>query len=260
MRRFLAFLFALLAVGPSHAANEIYAVVMIPSHGASATVIDTGPGYTWLLGCGHAYQGAEKNRPMKFDIPRSRPGAAKNISSRLVKVDYQADLSLVLLNDGPVDYVCHVGFVGWREWNHRVYSVGYDEMKKPPQMKPAHIVTEHGTTYYTGEKPWHGRSGGALIDVDRGMLVGVVQGYEIGPGSRGMYVSLTTVQRFLQGVGPAVPPRQSPGVYEQPPQFQRPLYQPQQQPIQFQPQQFQPQQFQPLQPIHYQIPGCPGGT
>src|SRR5579864_7891146 len=36
------------------------AVVRIPSHGASATVIYTDRGKTLLLGCGHAYQGGER--------------------------------------------------------------------------------------------------------------------------------------------------------------------------------------------------------
>jgi broad specificity phosphatase PhoE len=54
-----------------------------------------------------------------------------------------------------------------------------------------------GDTSYTREKPWHGRSGGGLVDVEARCLVGVVQGYEVWPTQRGLYVSHAAILRFL---------------------------------------------------------------
>lgn len=186
------------------AANEQHAVVMLPSHGCSATVIDTGPGYSWLLGCGHAYSSqADYSKKMKFDIPMANPGQERKATSFIVAFDSEVDLSLVQLNIGPLDYKAPVAWEGWHEWNHRLLSVGYDEMKQPATMKQAHILKEEHDVYFTREKPWHGRSGGALIDLDSGYLVGVVSGYENpykSPNTRGVYVSLPAIQKFLKSV------------------------------------------------------------
>ena len=67
---------------------------------------------------------------------------------------------------------------------------------------PAHAFT---AMTYTKERPIPGRSGGALIDLDRGCLVGVCHGYEVGYKNRGMYVSLPTVITFLRGNGWNIP-------------------------------------------------------
>jgi len=176
-----------------------HAVVRIPSHGASATVIYTGKGYSWLLGCGHAYEGKDATKKMQFDIPCILPsGQVKIVGSILVKVDYKEDLSLVQLNEGPLDFVAPVAFDGWHEWNHRIISVGYDQMKLPATVKEAHILSEDAQRYYTTEKPIPGRSGGGLIDSERGYLIGVCQGFEAGNKGRGLYINLPTVQRFLR--------------------------------------------------------------
>ena len=53
--------------------------------------------------------------------------------------------------------------------------------------------------------PWHGRSGGALIDRDAGCLIGVVQGYEIGGERRGLYVSHEAILKFLGKRTPPLP-------------------------------------------------------
>ncbi len=227
------FLFCL----PLHAANEQYAVVRIPSHGASATVIATQPGRTWLLGCGHAYQGQDRYKPMVFDIAQVTKREPRKITSRLLHVDYQADLSLVLLDDGPMDFVAHVAPSGHSIVGHTILSCGFDEMTFPMHQPRATILRDDGTTWWTQEMPWHGRSGGGLIDSTSGYLIGVVQGYSTpGPSYRshpddprckGMYVNLRTVQAFIanyNGSSPSTP-----------------------QPKQFSPQ-FRPSQPRPTQP------------
>jgi hypothetical protein len=54
---------------------------------------------------------------------------------------------------------------------------------------------------FTREKPWHGRSGGALLDADAGYTIGVVQGYEIMAWGRGIYCSHQAILKFLRGRG-----------------------------------------------------------
>src|SRR5438105_5701388 len=184
------------------------AVVRLPSHGASATVIATEPGKTLILGCGHAFTGSNRSKPIVIDVPTVHPGPAQRVGVQLLDVNYEDDLSLVLLRTGPVDYCCPVAGLGHQPGN--LLSVGYDEMQVPAKVLPAHIVSLSPQVTYTRERPWHGRSGGALIDADSGTLIGVVQGYELSGPRRGMYVSHQAILRFLErfrqhGIRPAAP-------------------------------------------------------
>jgi len=181
------------AVPPSDAA---FAVVRLPSHGASATVIETRPGRTWLLGCAHAFEGADRQRPIHLDVPCATAGQPRAAVIRLLAVDPQADLSLILLEDGPLPHVAPVAPTGHRP-GRTILSVGYDAMQWPAQFADTTLLGSGLTTTYTRERPGHGRSGGALLDADAGLLIGVVQGYEIGGSRRGMYVSHAAVLRFL---------------------------------------------------------------
>jgi hypothetical protein len=184
------------------------AVVRLPSHGASATVIATEPGKTLVLGCGHAFTGSNRSKPIVIDVPTPNPGPAQRVGVQLLDVNYEDDLSLVLLRTGPVDYCCPVAGPGHRPGS--LLSVGYDEMQVPAKVLPAHIVSLSPQVTYTRERPWHGRSGGALIDADSGTLIGVVQGYELSGPRRGMYVSHQAILRFLErfrqhGIRPSAP-------------------------------------------------------
>ncbi len=170
-------------------------VVRLTSHGGSATVIWTGPGRSILLSCGHAFQGERRGKKIVADgyWPEGAnlvPGPMK-----LLTVDYEADLSLIAWDVGPWPWVAPVAALGTHP-SARCWSIGYDEQggKQVYTWKWAQLCTT-----FTREKPWHGRSGGALIDPATGQLYGVVQGYETNPGGRGMYVSLDTIHRFLAG-------------------------------------------------------------
>jgi hypothetical protein len=180
------------------------AVVRIPSHGASATVIETQPGKTLLLGCAHAFQGQDRARPIFLDVPAATPGLARQAVIRLLDVDYEADLSLILLQDGPLPFVAPVAPAGHVP-PAGILSVGYDEMRWPAEPRAATILASTRTTTFTRERPGHGRSGGALLDAERGWLIGVVQGYEVGGPRRGLYVSHAAILRFLQRQRPASP-------------------------------------------------------
>jgi hypothetical protein len=172
------------------------AVVRLPSHGASGTVIATEPGKTLILSCGHAFTGGNRSKPIVVDVPTFHPSPAQRVGVQLMDLNYEDDLSLVLLRTGPVDYCCPVAATGHRPGN--LLSVGYDEMQVPAKVLPAHVVSLSPQVTYTHERPWHGRSGGALIDADAGTLIGVVQGYELSGSRRGMYVSHQAILHFLE--------------------------------------------------------------
>lgn len=188
-------------IGP--AVNPSYAVVRIKSHGGSGTVIATENGRSWILSCAHMFCGrgenidpALLNRPLKMDGP-DQPYAIKRVANaRVLAHDARKDLSLIELDNGPFHYVPVAAP------NHppgrQIYSIGYDNQTWPMTVRKATIVHSSGDTTYTVEKPWHGRSGGGLFDVDSRVLIGVVQGYEVDRGGRGLYVSHAAVLRFLQ--------------------------------------------------------------
>lgn len=227
IRKFIALIAALICI-PAVAAPED-AVVRVASHGCSASVIYTEPGRSILLGCGHAYQGRDRNKAHVIDAPA--PGGAlagrtglisgndqqsqqllsaakKPGKARVLKVDYQSDLSLIELPVGPLPYVLPVAPPGFRPGRNCV-SCGYDRMDLQPgraRTWPATILTVEGNRTYTREKPWHGRSGGALLDRDAGLLIGVTHAYEsAGPGSRGIFVSHAAICTFLRSAGWPLP-------------------------------------------------------
>jgi hypothetical protein len=168
----------------------------LPSHGASATVIATEPGRTLLLSCAHAFEGADLHKPIVIDVPTSHPLSPQAAGVVVLRVDYAADLSLLQLRAGPVDFAAPVAPQPPGAPTH-LLSVGYDGMRLPAIQTSAHLLSQSGSTTYTVERPGHGRSGGALLDLDTGCLVGVVQGYEVTGWRRGMYVSLNEIHRFL---------------------------------------------------------------
>jgi hypothetical protein len=155
---------------------------------------------------------------MVLDIPVTPDGEGGKSSPaeiKLLAVDYERDLSLVRLNVGPLPYAAPVAA---REYGYgrNVVSAGYDHMEGETV---AHVTilavgSDRGTTY-TRERPIPGRSGGGLLDLDNGRLVGVVQGYELAGQRRGMYVSLSSVLAFLgkQGWGE----EKRTGLYQLPP-------------------------------------------
>jgi hypothetical protein len=170
-------------------------VVRLRSHGASATVIHTEPGRTFLLGCAHAFEGRDRFKAILVDGPAAPCGAA-----RVVAVDFGLDLSLVEVKAGPVSAVAPVAGPGYRP-GPNLLSAGFDEMKTPATVRAAHIIRVDHDVTWTREPPWHGRSGGALIDAESGQLLGVVSGYVSYPAGPGIYVSHEAIQRFLKRQG-----------------------------------------------------------
>src|SRR5262245_2176931 len=74
------------------------AVVQIPWHRASGTVIATVPGETLILTVAHAFRGPARKRPLVILAPRpGGAGAEKKVGIRLAALDEKADLALVVL-------------------------------------------------------------------------------------------------------------------------------------------------------------------
>jgi hypothetical protein len=194
------------AFGQSSADN---AVVRIPSHGASATVIWSNERKSYLLGCAHAYQGKDAYKKMVIDVPSSSSGQKAANGIRLVALDYRLDLSLVEMNVGGLIYL-PVAPEG-HKIPQRLVSIGYDNMKWPATRVWADLVGEDAIRFYTKQIPWHGRSGGALADPQGPYLVGVVQGYEMSgsrPG-RGIYANHRAILYFLSKNGWSAKKRQN---------------------------------------------------
>src|SRR5262245_44135384 len=86
-------------------ADAADAVVPIPSHGWSGTVIEARNGRSLILSCGHGWDEKNRNRPIVVDAPSPSPtGAPSRVGVRLLDVDYRADLSLIELG-GELPYV-----------------------------------------------------------------------------------------------------------------------------------------------------------
>jgi Trypsin-like peptidase domain len=175
-------------------------VVRLISHGCSGTVIHTEPGRSFILTCAHAFAGPERTKRIVLDVPATQPTQPATVGIQLVEVDYDADLALLLLRAGPLEFVTPVGPDGHRCRGHQLLSVGYDAMRMPAVQVQAHLVSADGKSEYTAERPIPGRSGGALFDVTDGYLVGVVSGYEILGPRRGIYVSHQAILGFLKRV------------------------------------------------------------
>jgi hypothetical protein len=237
-----AALFLVLAAPPD-------AVVQLPSHGGSGTIVWTAQGQSYVLTAGHMFDGGKRNARIQVTAPDPRPGAARPGGARLVGTDPSADLALVELHAGPLPYVCPIAPAGHTPG--RLLSVGYDEMHWPAQKRSAHVIAgsftrtctlatagpgrqilleDPGNFLTTQELPWHGRSGGGLIDIDNGYLIGVVSGYrgtdprhwqEVKPGASGVYVAPGAIRRFVT--------QYAPGILQNPYQYRPPIQNPQMQ-------------------------------
>ncbi len=254
MVRVPALVVLLAATAPAFAATPLDGVVKLTSHGGSGTVIWKGQQGAYILSAHHMFSGKDQNRPVVIEAPHPQPSTQQKVSARCVGVDAGADLALVLVQGGTFPYVTPVAPRGHRPGN--LISCGYDRLQWHAQgpvratARPAHLLAgspyggnrvgyTHAITEftidrytetaadrmaYTRELPWHGRSGGGLIDVDNGVLIGVVSGYsgaspktwaEVKPGAHGIYASHEAILDFLTRTAPQAlqPPAATPQVY-----------------------------------------------
>lgn len=195
------------------------AVVRIKSHGASATVIATepgrsgAPGRSWILGCCHQFFARNSERvdqqlltkPLKLDGPQQPYAPARLSQARVIAFDSRRDLSLLEVDNGPWYYL-PVAPPGYRP-SQQLLTAGYDEMKWPVTTRPATILKVEGQTTWTVQPPWHGRSGGGLLDAEGRYLVGVVQAYTGQPSrpDKGLHASHASVLAFMAPHWPRCP-------------------------------------------------------
>lgn len=196
-----ALLLLLLLASPAFA-DPKGAIVRIPSHGGSGTVIATGPGWSLILSAAHCFEGSARTKPIALDV--IMPSAAVGrVGIQLLGTDKAADVALVRLNYGPLPHISPVAPSGFQPGP--CLSGGFDDMKFPGEYRLANIIERSPDGYYyTREAPWHGRSGGGLIDARTGYLVGVCSGYT-GQHSRneaargkGVYAGLPSILAFLR--------------------------------------------------------------
>jgi hypothetical protein len=190
----------LLALLPAAAAGSLddayLAVVQLPSHGASGTIIATAPGETLILTVAHAFAGPARRRPIVVLVPTPQGASSvRRVGIRLVAIDPDADLALVALGTGPLPHAAALAPRGTRTVT--AYSCGYDAMRLPAVCQFTRVLDSKGPTTVTERAPGHGRSGGALFDADSGCLVGVVQGYTVERRPVGLYASLDGIHTFL---------------------------------------------------------------
>src|SRR5262245_61724582 len=188
MARLSLLLLALIVHWPGQASGQVaptqrsvWAVVRIPSHGGSGVVFSTSSRGTWVLSAAHMFR--SQGKPIRLEAPwPTRTSGPMRAGVRLVAVSRGADLALVFLPVGPVPYFAPLPPEGHRPSADCV-SVGFDAGK--PQMRPARVVSSRKGEVLTAERPWHGRSGGGLIERQTGYLVGICSGYTGGRGPRG---------------------------------------------------------------------------
>jgi len=179
------------------------AIVRITSHGITGTVIFSEKDRSIILSCAHGFvEGGDRRAvPIKIDVPTAGgvPNPVQVGKPRLLALDEKADLSLIELPAGPLAFI-PLAQPG-QKVSGQVASCGYDQMKwtDGPKIVKTSIVSHSVGIYWTREIPWHGRSGGPLIDTQTCCLFGVVQGYEMefGRPGRGMYVDGDRIRQFV---------------------------------------------------------------
>lgn len=186
------------------------AAVRIKSHGASGTIIATSEGKSWILSCAHMlFDSRDRIDPglagkkFRLDGPVQPYAPKQTAEVTLLAVDGPADLSLLEIANGPFHYV-PIAPRGHKP-SRSLRSVGYDNLAWPVTNEHASLLATLGEWTYTREKPWHGRSGGGLIDLEGRCLIGVVHGYEVTGRQRGIYVSHDAVLRFIDKHLPSMP-------------------------------------------------------
>jgi hypothetical protein len=149
------------------------------------------------------FEGSDARKKIRVMVPNPNPNNPQAVGIVLIGVDSDLDLALIKMNVGPLANVAPVPGLWYKE-KKQCLSVGYDNMKMPFVQRPATIVRTDNVRTWTQEKPWHGRSGGALLDGQ--FCIGIVSGYTATNGFYSSHQALVSfLSRFDGSYQPAAP-------------------------------------------------------
>jgi len=160
----------------------------------SGTIIDSQPGRTVILTCGHVFRHFDDNGRIEVDVFHS--GRPQSFEGNLIDHDLKADVGLISISTVQPLPVARICTVPARPGQH-VFSVGCGGGDPPTRLQ--HLVTtttryQAGFVECTGT-PNQGRSGGGLF-TSEGEVLGVCVLADP-KARRGLYAGLPAVQSML---------------------------------------------------------------
>jgi S1-C subfamily serine protease/thiol-disulfide isomerase/thioredoxin len=168
---------------------------------ASATAIESRPGRTILLTCGHVFRNLPESAEIVADVfVDGRPEAYRG---QVLRFDLQSDVGLLAIATSdplPVSPVASADLALAR--GDAVFSIGCGG-GEPPSRRDVRVTGLQPNTPPTYIEctgaPEQGRSGGGLFNA-RGELIGVCFAADA-PQDRGLYANLDSIGRLLESCG-----------------------------------------------------------
>ena len=162
----------------------------------TGVIVGTEPGYFWVLTASHCVSdGGPVAVHLIWRDGKSHPGkswAPKQLVARIRSDDVAL---LKIKRDGPVPGALPIR-PDLFEPPAPVLSLGCDNAEYP-WMWEGNIIGTQADSWVTDVQPWHGRSGGPLID-QQGYVVGICSAYS---GNRGVFCHLKHLHRACDMAG-----------------------------------------------------------
>lgn len=163
----------------------------------SGTIIESKPGRTLIMTCGHIFRGIDETAKIEVDVaPWEQP---QKYVAQLVKHDLEADVGVIAISTNEA---LPVAPVARRSQNPKVgdpmVCIGCSGGQNPTreQIRVTALDKYEGpSTIECGGLPVQGRSGGGLFDA-AGRLTGICINADP-QGQRGIYAGLSAVQDLL---------------------------------------------------------------
>ncbi|MEX0700927.1 MAG: thioredoxin domain-containing protein [Planctomycetales bacterium] len=163
----------------------------------SGTIVDSLPGRTVVLSCGHIFRDLEQDSTIEVDV--FHDGRFETFLGKVLRYDLEGDVGLISIPTGGRLPVCRVaGAAGKVAVADRVTSIGCGK-GDPPSAMPVQVTR---LNRYIGPEniectgvPIQGRSGGGLFD-SQGRVVGVCIAAD-NRDQRGLYAGLAPIHDLL---------------------------------------------------------------
>lgn len=167
----------------------------------SGTVIDSRPGRSIVLSCGHVFRGLKQRGAIEVDVFHNGRGTTFN--GTLLKHNMKADVGLLSIDTPePIPTVDLAKSSEAPRKGDAVYNIGCPGGSKPSRLKSRVTALNR----YLGPDnleclgaPKQGRSGGGLFD-SAGRLVGVCFAADP-PRNRGLYAGLKAIRNLIEQAG-----------------------------------------------------------